>query len=72
MSSALSSATVKVPPTNWGFYEREFRLLVSRGEAKWGRSHLELLLHAVLLESGGEGNVGSPQQAARGPACPVV
>ena len=44
---------IKAKNANWGFYEREFRQLVARGEARWGSSHLELLLHTFLLENDG-------------------
>ena len=57
-------AAIKDRQANWGFYEREFRGLVARGEAAWGKSHLELLLHTFLLEGrGSRDSVSAPRQA---------
>ena len=57
-------AAINGKHANWGFYEREFRLLVARGEANWGRSHLELLLHTFLFENrSGDNDMGGRRLA---------
>ena len=54
-------SAIKGKHANWGYYEREFRLLVARGEATWGRSHLELLIHTFLFEESTERDIGARQ-----------
>ena len=52
-------SAIKEKHANWGFYEREFRLLVARGEATWGKSHLELLIHTFPFKESTERDVGA-------------
>lgn len=47
---------------NWAYYDKEFRALVSRGEAQWGATHLELFMNALIVENNEKGATGKGTQ----------
>ncbi len=54
--------------SDWRYYDENFRQLVAKGEAKWGTTHLEIYMKAVLESNHNSYTHTNPSQSTNTPS----